>query len=80
MPRVRIVCPKCGEVDMFKSTEYLRRQLYIDANGDGVGSTDDECIRSGKPRCVKCGRMVKLIEQEEVEVYGDFQKSGKSNE
>lgn len=65
---------------MFRSTEYLRRQLFINNKGEGVGSTDDECIRSGKPRCVKCGRMVKLIEQEEVKTDGDFQKSGESNE
>lgn len=44
---MKIICPKCGEVNVFKATEYLRRQLFINNKGEGVGSTDDECIRSG---------------------------------
>ena len=62
---MKIICPKCGEVKQYSSVEYVRHTLTLDERNEVVRCTDDYCIKQGKPRCVKCGRMVKLIEQEE---------------
>lgn len=61
---MKIICPKCGEVKQYSSGVYVSYKLILDERKKIVGCTEDYRIKQGKARCLKCGRMVKLIEQE----------------
>ena len=55
-----ILCPNCGEVEVYGYMEYVRRMLLFDKDGEPCGATEDMVTYSGKvPRCT-CGSRVKL--------------------
>ena len=55
-----ILCKKCGRVEGYMQKETVHRWLYFDENGEPDGSSEDVEDRCGRPRCVKCGRIVEI--------------------
>lgn len=63
---MRIICPKCGEVEKYGIQEKIVHILIFDSTGECVDATEDRCIYSGKvPHCLNCNRKVKI--EEEIE-------------
>ena len=64
----RIICPFCGEVEVYMLHERVHRGLLFDASDDPCGSTDDVTEYASKvKRCLVCNRKVKIVEQEDME-------------
>lgn len=64
----RIICPYCGEVEVYMLYERVHRGLIFDANNNPCGSTEDITEYASKvERCVVCDRKVKIVEQTESE-------------
>lgn len=58
---MKIICPKCGEVNKYGMLEKVRRILVFDSDNNPAGSTEDVSIYCGVPRCLECNSKVKLI-------------------
>jgi hypothetical protein len=61
-----IVCSNCGKVTGFKIKENVTREVIFDRNGIFC-NYEFVSERRGKPRCSKCGRLVKFVKDEESE-------------
>lgn len=65
----KIICPNCGEVQLYYVVEYVNRRLLFNAYGEGQGADEDTCFYAGRAkRCLYCGRRIKVIEAEEDNV------------
>ena len=58
-----ILCPTCGRVNGYRQKETVHRWLYFDENGEGDGASEDVEDRCGRPRCIKCNRIVCVYEE-----------------
>ena len=59
----KIICPKCGEISRYGLLEKCHQTLLFDAEGNPDGATELYSDHTGKPRCLRCGRMVKIGEE-----------------
>lgn len=58
----KIICPNCGEVDVYGYKETVRHMLLFDVDDAEVFSTEGVTIyESNIKRCL-CGKKVKIIE------------------
>jgi len=58
----KIICPKCGEREMYGILERCHQTLVFDADGNPCGATEligDGC---GIPRCLKCNSKIKIVD------------------
>lgn len=56
-------CPYCGSTKGFEQKETVTRHLWFDSNGEPDGASDDTMIESCSwkyPRCIACGKKVKI--------------------
>ena len=58
----RIICPDCGEVDVYQILETIRRGLLFDVNDECTGETGEFSTYEGKRKRCLCGRCVKIVE------------------
>ena len=59
----RIICPFCGEVEVYILYERVHRGFIFDADNNPCGSTEDITEYASKvERCVICSRKVKFVE------------------
>lgn len=64
----RIICPYCGEVEVYMLYERVHRGLIFDANDNPRDSTEDITeYASNVKKCLICNRKVKIVEQTESE-------------
>lgn len=61
----KIICPCCGEIKRYGMRETCHQTLIFDAEGNPDGATELYSDYIGKPRCLCCGRMVKIVEEGE---------------
>lgn len=64
---MRIICPKCGEVEIYGILERCHQTLMFNANNEPCGASELVDDWTGKPRCMKCDSMVKFIEEQQGE-------------
>jgi hypothetical protein len=60
-----IICRKCGKVKTYKTRQIVKREIVYDERGLDHFKFISE--KEGKPRCIKCGRLVKFFKDEESE-------------
>lgn len=61
-----IICKNCGKMKIYKTREIVTREIIY---GESGMVHDFKLIseKESKPRCIKCGRLVKFFKDEESE-------------
>ena len=60
-----ILCMKCGKVEKYKVTKYFHQISFFDVNDKCIETVEAVADRYTKPRCPKCGRIVKFFKETE---------------
>ena len=61
----KIICPTCGEVRRYGVLERCHQTLLFDADGDPCGVTELVGDGCGIPRCLKCNRKIKIVNEDQ---------------